>query len=111
MPPKENLVYIGHMLDNANKAVELIKGKTRDDFDNDEVLFLALAHLVQIIGESARRLSKQFCETHTNIPWKAIIGMRHKVVHDYMDIDANVLWDTVTKELPPLIKDLNKITE
>lgn len=43
------------------------------------------------------------------IPWKAIVGMRHKVVHDYMNVDEDVVWDTVIKELQPLVAELEKI--
>lgn len=70
---------------------------------------MAVAHLLQIIGEAARHVSKKFCNTHPDIPWKAIMGMRHKVVHDYMDLDANVVWQTARHELKPLIEKLGKI--
>ena len=79
---KDDLVYAGHMLDMARKARDLICGKNRQDYDSDEALRFALAHLVQVIGEAARHISKQFCDAHPQIPWKAIVGMRHKVVHD-----------------------------
>ncbi len=54
----------------------------------------------------ARRVSKEFCDTNPQIPWKAIIGMRHKVVHDYFDVDDEIVWDTVKEELEPLVKQL-----
>lgn len=59
MPPKDDLVYAGHMLEMSRKALAMIEGKDRTAFDQDEVLRLALAHLVQIIGEAARRLSPE----------------------------------------------------
>lgn len=65
--------------------------------------------LFKLVGEAARRVSKQFCDTYPQIPWKAIVGMRHKVVHDYMNVDEDVVWDTVIKELPPLVAELKKI--
>ncbi len=106
---KDDAVYLGHMLDIAQKALLLVKDKTRADYDRDEPLRLALAHLIQIIGEAARGVSQEFCKAHSEIPWKAIVGMRHKVVHDYMDVDEDVVWDTVTKELDPLVTQLKKI--
>ena len=57
---KDDLVYIGHMLDMARKASEKVKGKSRKDYDEDENLRLALAYLIQIIGEAARRVSPEF---------------------------------------------------
>ena len=106
---KDDLVYAGHMLDMSQKALSLIQGKERQDYNSDEALRLALAHLIQVIGEAARQISQAFAETNPQIPWKAIVGMRHKVVHDYMNVDEDVVWDTVTRELPPLMNELKKI--
>ena len=93
----------------TRKAIELIRNKNRQNYNSDETLRFALAHLVQVIGEAARHVSKKFCDDHPQIPWKAIVGMRHKVVHDYMNVDEDVVWDTVVKELPPLLAELQKI--
>jgi len=57
---KDDLVYARHMLDTARRARALMEGKGRADFDSDEALRLALTHLVQIVGEAARRLSAEF---------------------------------------------------
>ena len=105
----DDLVYAGHMLDMTRKAIELVRNKNRQNYNSDETLRFALAHLVQVIGEAARHVSKKFCDDHPQIPWKAIVGMRHKVVHDYMNVDEDVVWDTVVKELPPLLAELQKI--
>lgn len=107
--PKDDLVYAGHMLDMARKALVLVQDKDRTSYDQDEVLRLALTHLLQVIGEAARRMSEDFYLTHPQIPWKAIIGIRHKVVHDYMYVDEDIVWDTVIVELAPLISQLEKI--
>ena len=106
---KDDLVYAGHMLDMAQKAIRLVQGKDRQNYNSNETLRFALTHLIQVIGEAARHISKDFCDAHSEIPWKAIVGMRHKVVHDYMNVDEDVVWDTVLKELPPLVAKLEKI--
>ena len=106
---KDDLVYVGHMLDKAREAVDLVKGKDRSDYNSEPAIRYALAHLLQIIGEAARRISQDFCKSHPEIPWKALVGMRHKVVHDYTSVDEDVVWDTVQQELPPLIKSLERI--
>lgn len=107
--PKDDTVYVGHMLDNARKARSLLSNRDRTGYDADETLRLALAHLLQVVSEAARRVSDGFRHQHSDIPWKAIIGMRHKVVHDYMDVDVDIVWETVTRELPPLIAQLEAI--
>jgi uncharacterized protein with HEPN domain len=71
--------------------------------------FIDPTHLIQVIGEAARRVSPQFREEHQQIPWDAIAGMRSKIVHDYMNVDEDIVWDSVAQELPPLIEDLKKI--
>lgn len=107
--PKDDLVYVGHMLDTARQAYSKIQGKTRADFDTDENLRLALAYLLQVVGEAARRVSPAFQGAHPTIEWRAIIGMRHKVVHDYLSLDDDVLWHTATSELAPLIAELERL--
>jgi uncharacterized protein with HEPN domain len=62
-----------------------------------------------VIGEAARRVSLQFRERHPEIPWDAIAGMRSKIVHDYMNVDEDIVWDSVTQELQPLIEELKKV--
>lgn len=107
--PKDDLVYVGHMLDKAYEALSLVRSKTRQDYDHDTALRLALTHLIQVIGEAARRVSSQFRDRHPQIPWDAIAGMRSKIVHDYMNVDEDIVWDSVTQELQPLIEELKKI--
>lgn len=63
MSPRD-LVYVGHMLDMARKAVAKTAGSSRDAYDQDENLRLALTHLVQVIGEAARHVSREFTDAH-----------------------------------------------
>lgn len=97
---KYDLVYVGHMLEMSEKALALVGDKDRAAYDEDEVLRLALTHLVQTVGEAARHVSREFCDGHPQIPWRAVVGMRHRVVHDYMNVDEDILWDTVLTNSP-----------
>ena len=102
-------VYVGHMLDLSRKVATKIASACREEFDADENLRLALAHLLQTIGEAARRVSREFRDGHPEIPWSGIVGMRHKVVHDYMDVDEDVVWKTALEEIPRLVAALEKL--
>ena len=108
MSPRDP-VYVGHMLDMARKAVAKTAGLTHDSYEGDDNLRLALTHLVQVIGEAGRLVSREFCDEHPEIPWQEIVGMRHKVVHDYLGVDEDIVWQVVTEDLPPLIASLEKI--
>ncbi len=107
--PKDDTVYVGHMLDMARQAKDLVAGKTRADYDAEVALRLALAHLVQNIGEAARRVSPQLQKAHPDIPWRNIVGIRHKVVHDYFYVDYDIIWDVVTSDLPALMSRLEQV--
>jgi uncharacterized protein with HEPN domain len=109
MSQRNDQTYIEHMIDTANKAIGFVAGVSREDFDHDEQLRLAITHLLQIIGEAARRVSLDYRATHPEIPWKAIVGMRSKVVHDYLNVDEDVVWDTVKNDLAPLVIELEKL--
>ena len=106
---KDDTVYVRHMLDMAKNAMAKMQGKSRSEYDQNEVLRLALSHLIQVIGEAARRVSISYRQAHPEIPWREIVGIRHKVVHDYMEVDYDVLWQVVTEDLPSLIAALEKI--
>lgn len=79
---KDDVVYLGHMLDTARKAVDRVRSRTRAEYDKDEDLRIVTAHLVQIIGEAAARVSAEGRNLYADVPWKRIVGIRHKIVHD-----------------------------
>lgn len=106
---RDDSVYVGHMLDMARKAAEKVKGLGRKDYEEDENLRLALAHLVQVIGEAARRVSAETRAAHPEIPWVDIIGMRSKIVHDYMNVDEDIVWEVATRDLPALAQALERL--
>ena len=106
---KDDLVYIGHMLDLARSIAAKTNGIDRDAFDDDEILRLALVHLIQTIGEAAARVSDEFRNAHPGIPWREIVGMRHKIVHDYIHVDYDIVWGVVTNRIPELTRHLESI--
>ena len=105
----DDAVYIGHILDTARKIADRAQGISRSDFDEDDDLQDALAHRVQVIGEAASRLSVEIRERSPQIPWNRVIGMRHRIVHAYMDIDYDILWEVATKSVPELIEMIESL--
>jgi uncharacterized protein with HEPN domain len=100
-----------HMLDAAEQATSFAVGRTRADLDKDRQLNWALVKAVEIIGEAAFQMSDESRAEVSQIPWRAVIAMRHRLVHMYEDINLNVLWKTVQEDLPPLIAQLRRILE
>jgi len=106
---KSERLYLGSMFDAAREARQLIAGMSRQQFDQNRPLQLAPVHLIQVIGEAARHVSPLTQQANSSIPWRLIIGMRNRIVHDYLNIDNDILWTTVTTDLDALITELQKI--
>jgi uncharacterized protein with HEPN domain len=98
------------MLDTARQAMDLLRGLSREEYDRNDSVRIALAHLVQVIGEAASRVSEPTRLAHPEVPWIQIIGMRHKIVHDYMNVDYDIVWEVVRFDLPALVETLRKAT-
>jgi uncharacterized protein with HEPN domain len=99
------------MLDHAREAVSMVRDKTRAELDTDRKLNLALVRLLEIIGEAAGRISKEDRDRYSNIPWAEIVGLRNRLIHGYDEVDFDILWQIVTTDLPPLIKNLENSLE
>jgi uncharacterized protein with HEPN domain len=91
------------MLDAAREAMSFAAGRSRDDLDRDRMLVLAIVKDVEIIGEAASRTTTAARAAHPDVPWMQIIAMRNRLIHAYFDVDLQVVWDTVTVDLPQLI--------
>ena len=106
---KDDATRIKHMLNAAKEAHSFISGKSRSDLDADRKLTLALVKDIEIIGEAANKVSQEARDKQPEIPWLDIVNMRNRLIHAYFDIDLDVVWDTVIKDLPPLVAELEKI--
>lgn len=97
------------MLDASREAVFLVEGKRRDDLNRERTLVLALVKLIEIVGEAASKVSPDARSEAHQIPWQAISHRDNRLIHGYFDINLDIVWDTVTSELPALIIALDKL--
>jgi uncharacterized protein with HEPN domain len=100
---KDDWVRLSHMLDAGHEVLSFTKGRTRTDLDADRMLVLALIKDIEIIGEAANQINETTRDELRTIPWANIIGMRHRLVHAYFDINLDVLWQTLQDDIPSLI--------
>lgn len=98
-----------HMLEAIENIIEFIYGKTFEDYKNNKMLRFAVIKNLEIIGEAAYLLSKDFRLKHNSIEWNDIIGMRHILVHDYYQISDEIVWTTIDADLLPLKEKISKI--
>ena len=100
-------VRIRHMRDAARHAVEFLGDRSLDQLRADTQLMLALVKCIEIIGEAANHLPHETTERMPDVPWPQIVNMRHRLVHSYFDINIEILYRTVTDDLPPLLDSLD----
>ena len=94
--------FLRDMLDATTRIARFISGKTGDDFEKDDLLRSAVERQIEIIGEAARRISPEFRESHSEIPWRPVIAQRHILAHEYGEVQHDLIWRVATVHVPAL---------
>ena len=99
------------MLDSITLLEKYLNGVTKERFNkSDEKQDLAVKR-IEIIGEATKNIPVEFRKQHPDIPWKRMTGMRDILIHQYDDIDFTGVWETATKFIPPLKKQIEIILQ
>jgi uncharacterized protein with HEPN domain len=101
--------YLDHMRQAAKDACAFVEGLDKADFLEDKRTQQAVIMSLIILGEAATKVMdrySEFTQTHANVPWRSMRGMRNRIAHGYFDINLDVVWDTVQTALPELLKQL-----
>ena len=101
--------YLLDILQAARLATEYLHDATLEGFLDDVRLQDSVIRRLEIIGEAARRVSEQTRSQHPDLPWREMVTLRNIVIHEYDNVDLTIVWDTVKKDLPPLIGALDQI--
>ncbi len=109
MSRRDDQSLISDMLITAREAQSNIKNARPEEIFNQHVRLPGLVKCLEIIGEAASQLSPGLRETHPEIPWPQIIGMRNRLVHAYFDVDDQQVWKSLSEDLPVLISQLEKM--
>ena len=104
--PKE---YLHHIYDETNYLIDSSKNVTEDRFSRDLTLQKAFVRSLEIIGEAIKNLPSDFTESHSEIDWKSIAGMRDRLIHHYFGVDYGIVWDVIKNEIPKLNKKVKEI--
>ena len=106
LPKERDAAYLWDMLQAAREAIEMLWDEDLAGFLANRMLVRAIERTVEIIGESARRVSGSFQAAHPEVPWRAIIGQRNILAHEYGQIDHELLYKTAVADIPALITQL-----
>lgn len=106
---KDDKVYIRQMLDAVRKIELFTANMNRVSFGADEKTQSAVIMQLMLIGEISKKISAQ-TKTSIDLPWKDISGFRDKAVHDYFEMDLDVVWNTIIADLPVLKSKLQNFS-
>jgi len=108
-PEQRDAAYLWDMLDAAKTVEQLSSGMDFNQYSNDRRTQLAIERALEIIGEAAGRVSATFRDTHSEIPWRQIIGQRNVLIHEYGEIKQERIWKVVKENIPQLIEQLEQL--
>ena len=103
--------YLSDMLDCAQQVAEFIAGYDEAEYMADRKTQVAVAHMLQTIGEASLKVSEKFQFAHPEVNWFKIGGLRHRIVHDCRRINDATIWRIANEYVPPLPEQLKKILE
>ncbi|HDR89784.1 MAG TPA: DUF86 domain-containing protein [Bacteroidetes bacterium] len=103
---KDDSLYIDHILQSINNIIEYTKDLSKQDFSRNKMVQDAVIRNFEIIGEATKKVSDDYKQVHFEVPWKAMSGMRDKLIHDYIGVDTAVIWKTIKEDLLDLKKKL-----
>jgi len=92
-----------------DRVGEYIKGMSFEEFSKDQKTIDAVARNLEIMGEAANRLPDEFKEDHSDVEWYKIVGLRHRIVHEYFGVDLQIIWRILRKDLAELRQELSRL--
>lgn len=109
MSKRTDKLLLEDMLKATSRVLKYTAGFDEQLFLEQEQTIDSVVRNIQIIGEAATRISKEFKEVHPEIEWPGIVGMRHRLVHDYFEVEERLIWRVIETKLPDLSEQLRRI--
>lgn len=111
MLPEKDRIRLRHMQDAAREALGYVQERSRADLDRETMLLRALVNCIGIVGEAASHVTEETRILIAEVPWRAIVSMRNRLIHGYFDIDKDIVWATVTHDLAKLEAQLSAVLD
>ena len=107
--PREWRFYVQDMIEFAEKVISYTNGLTQERLVADELRYDAVLRNLELIGEAATHIPDHVREAHADVPWRAIVGLRNRLAHGYLDISDRVIWTTIQEAVPRLLPSLRNL--
>lgn len=101
--------FLRHILDEAEYLASLSATLTREQLDEDPTLQRAIVRSIEVIGEASKKVPANVRAAHPQIEWKAMAGMRDRLIHDYFGVDHDIVWDVLKNKIPRLRTELVRV--
>jgi len=111
MSEREPAVYVDDILSSIRKIKRYTKGMSEAEFFRSSITVDAVVRNLGIIGEAASAIPDEYKKKFSNVPWRKIIGMRNKVVHEYFGLIEDILWSTINKDIPLLERQIKEVAK
>lgn len=103
---RDDKVYICDIVESLAKIEKYTKTHTETSFVGDDMAVDAVCRNLEIVGEAAKKISPDFRKEHKHIEWKKIAGLRDVLIHEYSNIDLDMIWQIVRQDVPQLLKEM-----
>lgn len=104
-------LFLDDMIVACEKIQRYVAGRPRNIFESDEQAFDAVVKNLEVIGEASKHLPAVITDSHPEIPWRDIAGLRDIIVHEYFGLDLDIVWDVVDNRVPALLVQLRDLVE
>ena len=111
MPPRQWKLYLEDILSAIQKIQQYTSGMNLDKFRSSNITIDAVIRNFTVIGEAARQIPPEIEARYDSVPWHKMRGLRNIVVHEYFGLDANILWETIQTDLPPLVPAIKNVLD
>ena len=108
---RDAVLFLEDIQTSCAKIVRFTADRTRDEVFVDEMRFDAVLLNLHIIGEAVKNLPPEWRQKHSDVPWRAIAGLRDFVAHAYFALDLDILWNAIREEIPQLLQRVQRILE
>ena len=108
---RNEILFVEDILKNILLIENSIKNLSKDEFIMSKLIVDATVRRLEVIGEAVKNISEKIKTKYPEIEWRKIAGTRDAIIHAYFDVDLDIIWSIIEKDLPELKKEITKVLE